>query len=89
MMEKVFIVDRAVAMKIVDDPRIKRRGEASYYDGQLFGVEGTVVHVRGPEELFSMEILKSLKEAENAAEIMEKIREMSDNTASGVGLIFG
>ena len=91
-MEKVYIAKKEEAIKVVDNEEVKRKGEAKYFSADTFGVEGEVVLiVRGPEEIFSMDIFKGLKEVEGEEKerIMKKLKEMEESAASGVGLIFG
>jgi len=90
-MEKVFITDRKTARKIVDNPEVKRFGEAKHFSASLFNIEGdAVVIVRGNEELFTLEIFRGLKELEgkDKEKVLEKLQEMEESAATGVGMIF-
>jgi hypothetical protein len=90
-MEKVFMVSKELALRVVEDEFIRRYGEANSFDPVVFGMkeEGAVLVVKGDEKIFSMEFFKGLKESKKKKEILKKIQEMSDNSASGVGLLFG
>ncbi len=92
-MEKVFITTKDRAIKIVDNEAVKRFGEAKYYDSSVFGIEkkGVVVIVRGDESLFENEVFNGLEELEGGEKekVLEKLKEMEESAATGVGLIFG
>jgi hypothetical protein len=90
-MEKVFMVSKELALRVVEDEFIKRYGEANNFDSVIFGIkkECAILVVKGDEKIFAMDFFKGLKESRKKKEILKKIGEMSDNSASGVGLLFG
>ncbi|HDR53349.1 MAG TPA: hypothetical protein ENN60_01590 [archaeon] len=90
METKVFITDKNTAIKITDDPDIKRKGEATYHDAGVLGFgEGVLVVVKGPAEVFALEVLKDLKEFKKGAEVLKKLAEAEESSACGVGALFG
>ena len=91
METKVYSVSKDVALKILSDEIIKRRGEAKTYDPSMFGLkpEGTILVVKGDTDIFSLEILKELEEIKDKNKILEKIEEQNESSASGVGMLFG
>ena len=90
METKVFVVDKKKAMEIVDNPEIKRKGEAKYYDPKVLGIDaGFILIVKGDENLLLLDIFSGLKECKDKERILKKIEEMNENAATGVGMIFG
>jgi len=85
------MVGKDVADKIVEDPDVKRFGEARKFDPGVLGLSGeaVVLVVRGDERVFSLELLKGLEEAENKEEVLKRVRELDDAAATGVGMLFG
>lgn len=90
METRVYKAPKDVAIKIVEDETIKRQGEATRYEPQVFGLEGeeAILVVKGGPEIFKMDLFKDIKEADNKDEIIQKIEEMSQSAASGVGNLF-
>ncbi|TRO61984.1 hypothetical protein E2P64_00420 [Candidatus Bathyarchaeota archaeon] len=80
-----------VANKIIDDPDIKRYGEAKKFEPSVLGIEGdgVVLLVRGEPKIFEKELFKGLKEAKGKEDIIKKIEELDNAAASGVGMLFG
>ena len=91
METQVYLVKKELANKIVDNPDIKRYGEAKVFDSSVLGIktEDSVLLVRGETSVFEMEIFKGLKEAENKEEILKKVEELDNAAAAGVGMLFG
>lgn len=92
-MEKVFITSKEKALEILGNEEIKRFGEAKYYEARVLGIkrEGVVLFVKGGEKLLESEIFEGLEELEGEEKerVLEKIKEMEESAASGVGMIFG
>ncbi len=91
METKVYSVSKDIALKILSDEIIKRKGEAKIYEPSMFDLklEGTVLIVKGDNEIFSLEILKGLELIKDTKKILEKIEEQNESSASGVGMLFG
>lgn len=90
METRVYKAPKDVAIKIVEDETIKRQGEATRYEPQALGLEGkeTILVVKGPPEIFKLDLFKDLEETDNKNEVLQKIEEMSQSAASGVGNLF-
>lgn len=91
METRVYLVPGATANKVIDDPDVKRYGEAKKFDPSVLGVEGdgALLVVRGEASVFEMELFKDLKEVKNKEEIIKKIEDQDNAAASGVGMLFG
>jgi len=91
METKVYSVSKEISLTILSDEIVKRKGEAKSYDPSMFDLklEGKIIVVKGDKEFFSLEILKGLEEVKDTTKIFEKIEEQNENSASGVGMLFG
>lgn len=78
-------------MKIAGNEQIKRSGEARQFDSSVFGINenGTVLIVKGNSELFKLELFDGLEELKEKQAVLDKLAEMDEDAASGVGMIFG
>ena len=88
---RVYRVGKDVADEILENPDVKRFGEARKFDPEVLGLGGgsVVLVVRGDDRVFSLELLKGLEEAKNREEILRRVRELDDAAATGVGMLFG
>ena len=91
METKVYSVSKDIALTILSDEIIKRKGEAKIYEPSMFDLklDGTILVVKGDNEIFSLEILKGLEKIKDATKILEKIEDQNESSASGVGMLFG
>jgi hypothetical protein len=92
METRVYKVPEAVANKIIDDPDVKRYGEAKKFDPSVLGLEGDgmVLVVRGDDKVFGMELFRGLEELKgDKKKILRKVEGLSNAAASGVGMLFG
>ena len=91
METRVYKVSGAIANNILDDPNIKRFGEARKFEFSALELkgDGVIVVVRGDTKVFEMEIFKDLEEMENKDVVIKKVEELDDAAASGVGTLFG
>ncbi len=90
METKVFVVEKPLALKIVEDAEIKRKADAEYYDSVVFDLDkGTVLIVKGAPEIFKMDLFEGLEESEDKDKILEKLKAMKESSSAGVGALFG
>jgi len=91
METKVYSASKDIALKILSDEIIKRKGEAKSYDPSMFNLklDGTILVVKGDKEMFSLEVLQGLEKIKDTTKILKKIEEQIESSASGVGMLFG
>jgi hypothetical protein len=91
METRVYMVKKELANKIVDDPEVKRYGEARVFDSSALELKGgdSVLLVRGESSVFETELFAGLEEAKDKKEILKKVEELDNAAASGVGMLFG
>ncbi|MBR9679794.1 MAG: hypothetical protein GOU99_01950 [Candidatus Altiarchaeota archaeon] len=91
MITRIYLIPKDRAMKISDNEQVKRHGESRQFDSSIFELaeKGTVIIVKGDSELFKLDEFDGLEELEEKQKVLDKLAEMDENAASGVGMIFG